>query len=67
MINIRSWKYENKLNFFVVVVGGEVGASFTAGIIVGGSYSAQKIKFFIKDLFSKCDQTAVSRRFGHIY
>ena len=39
-------------------MGREVRASFTAGIIVGGSYSAQKMKFFIKDFFNKCYQTA---------
>ena len=29
------------------------------------SYTAQKIKFFIKDFFSKCDQ--IRRKFGHIF
>ena len=29
--------------------------------------STQKMKFSIKDFFSKCDQSAVFCRFGHIY
>ena len=28
---------------------------------------AQTMKFSIKDSFNKCDQTAVSGGFGHIY
>ena len=30
-------------------------------------YAAQKMKFSIKDFFSKCDESAVSCGFGHIY
>ena len=30
-------------------------------------HTAEKVKFSIKDFFSKCDQTAVSCGFGHIY
>ena len=30
-------------------------------------YTAQTMKFSIKDFFSKCDNSAVSCRFGHIY
>ena len=29
--------------------------------------TAQKLKFYIQDFFSKCDQIAGSCRFGHMY
>ena len=32
-----------------------------------GYGTVQKMKFSIKDLFSKCDQIAVSCGFGHFY
>ena len=30
-------------------------------------YTTQRMKFSIKDFFSKCDQTAGNCGFGHIY
>ena len=32
-----------------------------------GNYTAQKMKFSIKDFFSKCGQIRSFLRFGHIY
>ena len=34
---------------------------------LANTYTAQKMKFSIKDFFSKFDQTAVFCGFGHIY
>ena len=35
--------------------------------VLNSKITAQKMMFFIKDLFSKCDQIRRKLRFGHIY
>ena len=39
----------------------------TSWIWIGYYTAHKKMKFSMKDFFSKCDQTAVFDGFGHIY
>ena len=41
--------------------------SFTRGLFQSDIYTAQKMKFFIKDFFSKHDLIRSFLRIGHIY